>query len=91
MAARSLRKNLTIQPVVSLLLSIAFVGVFGVFWVLPHIRSEVAFKQSQLARAVETQLEQYLETSMAIVRGGASIQIDHEMSAHDFQIGRAHV
>ncbi len=85
MAVLSLRKILTIQPVVSLLLSLAFVALFSIFWVHPQIRSEVESRQSQLARAVGSQLEQYLETSMTIVRGSASIHIDQGMSTHNFQ------
>ncbi|MFT5728212.1 MAG: hypothetical protein ACI8PB_002364 [Desulforhopalus sp.] len=76
MVEKSLRKALTMQPAVSLFLSIAFIALFGVFWVLPQIRSEVESRQSELARAAVSQLEIFLETSMAIVRGSALTNID---------------
>lgn len=76
MVEKSLRKALTMQPVVSLFLSVAFIALFGFFWVHPQIRSEVESRQSGLARAAVSQLETFIETSMAIVRGSALTSID---------------
>jgi len=73
MAVYSLRRLLTLQPLLAMLAPFCVVALLGVFWVVPQIKSEVETQQIQLARAIGAQVEKYLETSTSVIHVAAAL------------------
>lgn len=85
MATFPLRRILTLQPIVALLLPFGVAALIGYFWIAPQIRKDAESRQLQIARAVASQVESYLDTSMAIVGAAAAIHHDLGMTGHNRQ------
>ena len=81
----SLRRILTLQPVFAILLPFTIAALIGLFWLKPQIRTDAESRQLQIARAVSSQVESHLETSVAIVRAAAVIPNDSDMTLHNYQ------
>ncbi len=85
MHVHPLRRILTLQPILAMLLPFGLAALIGLFWVLPQIRKDTESRQLQLARAVGSQVESYLEASVAIVTAAAAIPNDREITRHNYQ------
>ncbi len=85
MPVNSLRRILTLQPILAMLLPFGVAALIGLFWLQPQIRKDTESRQLQIARAVSSQVESYLETSIAIVRAAAAIPHDRNMTSHNYQ------
>ena len=73
MSVQPLRRVLTIQSLLAILIPFGVVLIFGFLWILPQIRKDAAVRQIQLANAVAMQVESHLETGAAIVRIAAAL------------------
>jgi PAS domain S-box-containing protein len=80
-----LKRILTVQPVLALVLPLTFMALLGWIWVLPEVRSDVEARQSELARAVAAQVERYLEVGVASVEGSAALSLDRGVSTGTLQ------
>ena len=80
-----LRRLLTLQPLLAMLVPFVVIVLFGAFWLAPQIMKEVETQQVLLGKAIGSQVERYLETSTTVVRANAAITPGKDMLLHDYQ------
>lgn len=85
MAIRALRHTLTLQIAASLLLALLFLVLLCIAWVPSQINREIESRQMQLARAVASQIQRYLDSGATSVRASAAIKADRELSLANLQ------
>ena len=85
MSIQPLRRVLTLQSLIAIVVPFGVVALFGFLWILPQIRKDAGEKQIQLALAVGMQVESHLENGAAIVRIAAAIPRSGLPDGHDYQ------
>jgi PAS domain S-box-containing protein len=85
MIIQPLRRVLSLQPLLAILLPFGVVVLLGVFWAVPQIRSDAGERQLLLARSVGMQVEGHLETGVAIVTASAAMPFDSRLTEHGYQ------
>ena len=73
MSVQPLRRVLTFQSLLAIILPFAVVLIIGIIWGVPHIRTDAGERQIQLARIIGMQVESHLETGATIVRAAAAM------------------
>jgi PAS domain S-box-containing protein len=85
MSVQPLRRVLTLQTLLAIILPFGIVALIGLLWILPQIRKDSGERLLQLARAVGMQVESHLETGAAIVRASAAMPFDSKLHGHEYQ------
>jgi len=85
MSTFPLRRILTLQPIEALLFPFGVAALVGYFWIVPQIKRDAESRQLQIARAIASQVQSYLDTSTAIVGAAASIHHDLGISGQNHQ------
>jgi PAS domain S-box-containing protein len=85
MSVKPLRRLLTYQSLLAIILPFGLVVLIGSLWMVPQIRKNAESQNLQLARAVGVQVESHLETCSALVRAAAAMPRDSMRMQHGFQ------
>jgi PAS domain S-box-containing protein len=85
MYVQPLRRLLTYQSLLAIILPFGLVLLIGSLWIVPQIRKNAESRNLQLARAVGMQVESHLETCAALVRASATMPRDSMHMQHGFQ------
>ena len=85
MSVQPLRRVLTLQSLLAIVLPFGVVVLFGFLWILPQIKTDAGVRQLQLAKAVGMQVESHLETGAAIVRAVAAMPRVSRLSQQGYQ------
>ncbi len=75
MSPLSLRRVLTLQSLLPIILPFTVVLIIGALWAVPRINKDAGERQIQLAQVIGMQVEGHMETGAAMVRAAAAMSL----------------
>lgn len=85
MATRPLRRILSLQSMLVAAVPFLAIGLLGVFWLRPQIRSDIETRQLQLAGTIATQIQFYLSSALSDLKSVTSFSTSRQLSWQDIE------